>query len=86
MPPVGRHREERSDEAIHSYCFVSEAMDCFAALAMTAELGLALPQRTLDIFRHREERRDEAIHSYCCSMDCLACARNDNGGLHISDS
>src|SRR6267378_819158 len=32
-----RHCEERSDEAIHSFC---SGMDCFAALAMTERRGL----------------------------------------------
>ncbi len=34
-------------------------------------------------FRHCEERSDEAIHSFA-TLDCFACARNDDGNLRRS--
>ena len=43
---LSRHCEERSDEAIQTFCL---ALDCFAALAMTS-LVTSVPQAPIAIF------------------------------------
>src|SRR5882762_8870903 len=74
----------RSEATKQSILSSRGEMDCFAALAMTAQHLNCLCCLKLEC-RHCEERSDEAIHSFCTRRDgLLRCARNDGSTPELS--